>query len=394
MNSTKRRFLGLCAILIAAFSPCLPAAADEIVDIYKELYLGADSLSQQHYLMERMIEVGDPESAPFITEALASLIARQESVKLGSEKQIYFGLVKLIATALGEYGYLPAAPHLWELVTTASDPLVRAEGLFSLGKIKAVDYTDKIALLLRDLNFKPTIDTDAGEKTAFGAIVALGALKQPNGWEPVFAASDSWYSSQTRQMAETTLPEIIEDPTDIIRRLIPGESIPRKTLALKQGLASKAPDSRKISLAVFALTEGLRQRGKDKKEEAALGDLRRKAISGLIGLGSKDPQGVPQLQLSYELGEVDEKLLALQALGIDGGNAAVEALRKIILDLDKMTRDGRADENKDRLARAAIENAGRTRNSLAKPALVAVASNSKWSGSVINAANTALKLLK
>jgi len=393
MNSTKRKFLGLLAIL-ATLSVCLPAAADEIVDIYKELYQSADSLEQQHYLMTRMVELEQPEVAPFLSEALGALITRQEAIKERTQREIYFSLVKLIATALGDYGYLPAAPHLWDLVVTASDPLVRAEALMSLGKVKATDYADEIALLLRDLNFKPTIDADAGEKTAFGAIIALGMLKQPKGWEPVFFASDSWYSNQTRQMAEAILPDIVEDPTDIIRRIIPAESVARKTLALKQGLVSRAPDARKVSLAVFALGEGLHQRGKDKKEEGELGNFRRKALSGLIGLGSKDPQATPYLQQSYEQGEMDEKLLALQALGTDGGDDAVTVLRKIILDLDKQRKDGIADENRDRIARAAIENAGRSGNPLMKPALVAVISNSKWSGSVINAANAALKLLK
>jgi hypothetical protein len=45
------------------------------------------------------------------------------------------------------------------------------------------------------------------------------------------------------------------------------------------------------------------------------------------------------------------------------------------------------------MAKAAIENAALTRNKAVKPALIAVSSNDKWSGSIILAAQTAVKAM-
>jgi hypothetical protein len=381
----------ICLALFAMLG--MPVAADEMTDVYKQLYTNAKDLTEKYTVMMYIIELKDPAIAPMLSDSLANLLLQQESMKSQSDKEAYFKLVKLIAAGIGEYKYRKAEAFLWDLVVSSSDPLVKAEGLIALGKVNAVGYSEKIALLLRDLNFEPTEDTDAGEKIAYGAILALESLKDPKGWAPIFHASDGWYTKRIKQTAERALPNIAEDPTDIIKGILPDEPVSRKILALDQEFVSMARDGRKIELSIFALSEGHKVQGKDRAEQAEFGNLRRNAIVGLIQLKSKSAAALPYLKLSYDIGETDEKLVALQALGVDGGNEATTMLRNIILDLDKLRKDDIYDATKERLARAAIQNAGITRNPAAKAALLAVILNTKWSVSVKNAAEAALKLI-
>jgi hypothetical protein len=95
---------------------------------------------------------------------------------------------------------------------------------------------------------------------------------------------------------------------------------------------------------------------------------------------------------SYSRGYDDEeRLLGLSALGANGEDPAAEALRDIILKLNAEQRSGVSDETRNRMAKAAIENAAISRNRLLKPALMSVAANDRWSGGIILAAQNAMK---
>ncbi|MDP3179999.1 MAG: hypothetical protein Q8M76_18955, partial [Spirochaetaceae bacterium] len=282
---------------------------------------------------------------------------------------------------------------LWDVVLQVPDSLAKAEALISIGKLRAVEYAERISLYLRDLNFSPTQDADDGEKRAYGAIIALEKLRDIRGFSPVFFASEAWYSRRVRLQAERSLLDIVDDPTDAISEIVRLETPERKLRALTAEMSSKATAARKIGVAIQALDLGHQRIARDKNEGLAFAELRKYALRSLIGYKAQGTAPVSGCKESYERGfDDEERLLGLAALGANGADPAATALRDIILKLNADQKGGITDETRNRMARAAIDNAAIAKNRILRVALMSVTSNDKWSNSIIQAAQAALKV--
>ncbi len=387
-----KRFIAFAylALVVAALG-----VADETTEIYQMLFKQAEGLSQKYAAAVNLVGLEDKATAPVLASALEELLLQQRSYSSPIDQELYGTTVRMIAKALGDYKYTAAAPFLWDAAQSVPAPLARAEAIISLGKMRALDYAERIALKLRDLNLKPTEDRDMGEKLAYGCIVALDKLKDVRGFSSVFFAADSWYSLLVRQQAAQSLPNISEDPTDPIKAILGAETPERKLRALQAEAASKASGDRKIEAATLALAIGHQNSPRDKAEAKLLSDLRKAALRMLIANKAKGSGPVEGCQASYEKGfDDEERLIALQALGVNAADPAATALRDIILALNADQKAGVTDDTRNRMAKAAIENAGLAKNKLAKPALLSVSLNDKWSGGVILAAQAALKAIQ
>ncbi len=369
------------------------AMADEETEVYRQIYIQSEGISQKYAALVNLAGLNDKASAPVLADALRDLLATQSSYGSASEKELYGRAIRVVASSLGSYKYKEASPLLWSAVQNVSDPLARAEALMAIGAVRDLDYTERIALLLRNFDIAPSADRDADEKVAYGCIVALQKLKDARGYLAVFYATDAWYSQRTRQLALSALPHITDDPSAALTEIIRNETPERKLLALRESSLSAASAGHKAATALMALTVGLGYSPRDKAEERAMGDLKKGALRQLIALkGQGSAEAALAERQSYERGYDDEeKLLALQALGTNGNDEAATQLRDIILALDRDVRSGVSDDRRNRMAKAAIENAAVTRNQIVKIALVTVSSDDKWSNGVILAAKNALK---
>jgi hypothetical protein len=381
--------IALLALVAAALS-----FADESAEIYRLLYEQAEGLSQKYAAALSIVELNDKSTAPVLVSALEELLIAQKNYSAPSDRETYGQTIRLLAKALGDYKYAQAAPYLWEAAEVVSDPLAEAEAIIAIGKIRDLSYAERIALKLRDLNLKPTADRDAGEKIAYGCIIALDKLKDSRGFSPVFFAAEAWYSQRVRGQAVQSLPNIAEDPTDPIKGILGTEGPERQLRALKAEIASKAKEGRKIEVAILALNLGHLRSTNDKAEAKALADLRKLSLRSLAAYKASGADPADGCVSSYEKGfDDEEKLLALAALGANGSDPAAAALRDFILKLNDNQKAGIADETRNRMAKAAIENASITKNKAVKPALLAVSINDKWSGGIILAAQNALKAI-
>ena len=381
-----KRLIPLLVLLLAG----AVLAADEMTEVYRRIYLESEGLGQKYSAILNLVGLGDRETAPVIAEAFSDLLREQSNYGSPSDRELLSRGLRVTASALGDYKYTEAAPSLWAAVEQAADPLARAEALIALGKVRAAGYAERISLLLRDLNLKPTADIDSGEKMAFAAILALEKLRDGRGFAPVFFATDAWYSQRVRQQAERSLPNIADDPTDPIKAIIASETPERILKALKAEVASKAAPSRKAEAALLALKTGHQKAPRDKAEERVYGELRKLALRALITNKAAGAEPVEPCLASYDRGvDEEERLLGLSALGVNAGDEAAKALSGVILKLNDEQRSGVTSELRNRMAKAAVENAGLTRNKLVRPALVLVASNDTWSGGIILAAKNA-----
>jgi hypothetical protein len=385
-----KRLLALAAMILATAL----VFADETAEIYQMIYQQADTLPQKHAAALNLVSLGDKSTAPILASALDALLLAAQRYTAPGEVELYGSTVRVLAQALGDYKYAPAAASLWDASQSVPDPLAQAEAIISLGKIRALDYAQRIALRLRDLNLTPTMDRDKGEKLAFACVIALGKMKDPAGFSPVFFAAEAWYSQRVRQQAAQALPNIASDPTDPIMEIIKQETADRGLRALQAESDSKAEGPRKIEAAALALDLGHLREARDKSEAKAFGDLRKLALRILISNQDTAPDDAKDCLASYQNGfDDEERILGLQALGANGSDTAATSLRDIVLKLDADQRSGITDETRNRMAKASIEYCGLSKNKIVKPALFAVTIDDKWSNSVIQAAQAALKVL-
>jgi len=387
-----KRFLAF-AVLVAGLSA---AFADETTEIYQALYQQADNLQQKYAAVLNLTSLNDKSTAPVIASALEDLLLQQKTYAGRTDADLFGRTIVVLCRALGDYKYAPAAPSLWDVVEQVPDPLARAEAMMAIGKLRDLGYAERIALLLRDLNMQPAADRDAGEKVAYGAINALGKLKDIRGFSPVFFAADAWYSQRVKQQAVLALPEIADDPTDPIKEILGAESDPgRRVRALKSEDASKAPAARKVETAILALNLGHLKSPNDQVEAKGLADMRKLALRILISNKASGPEPVDGCLSSFSKGfDDEERLLALSALGNNGSDPAATVLRDIILRMNADQKAGLSDLNRVRMAKAAIENAGIAKNKILKPALLAVTMTDSWSSGVLLTAQASLKAIQ
>jgi hypothetical protein len=381
------------ALLTAALSASF---ADETAEIYRNLYEQAEGLQQKYTAVVNIVALNDKTTAPVIASALEELLLAQRSYSSRTDGELYGQTMVVLSRALGDYKYAPSAPFLWDVAQQVPYPLAKAEALMSIGKMRDLEYAERIALMLRDLNMKSPADRDAGEKVAYGAIIALDKLKDLRGFSPVFFAADSWYSLRVRQQAILSLPNISDDPTDPIKEILAAESSPdRRLRALKAESSSKAASARKIETAVLALNLGHLKSPSDPAEARGLAELRKAALRMIVSYKASGSDPVDGCASSFSKGYDDEeRFLALSALGSNPSDPAAESLRSIIFKMNEDQKAGLSDDLRVRMAKAAMENAGLSGNKLLKPVLLAVTMNDRWSSGVLTAARAALKAMQ
>ncbi len=369
----NKKLLNLaCVIIFLGFSSLLTLWAGEAAEMWKRLYQRSTSLEQKLAVMQNLIEQNDPSLVPTLTQSLTELVVGSKNLRTSTEKENWTQLCRLIIRALGNYKATEGAIVIFQCFEEAEDPILKSEALTTMGKIRATDYTERISLLLRDLNLKPEGDSVAREIIAYGCINALEKLKGNIAYKQVFLASQGWYSKRVKDRAMAALPLMSDDPTEVLSELLKELPPDMKLQALQAGLTSAAPQEKKISLVVLALEQGLLEQTVDVRLQSHLGTLRSTAINALINLQSKSPASIEPLRKVIERNyDVNERLNAVLALGIIGNDDATKILSSF-LDRQNQRQLSGTQEADNRFTIALIRALGMTKNPLARPVLQAV----------------------
>ncbi len=385
----------VAGVLILLFCSLTTAVADVNTEVWTRLYNRTDSLQQKYAVMQSIVENHNREIIPVLQNALQELNLEVETVKGATEKSIQVSLMKLIVKELGNLKAVESAEDVYTTLSDAEDVFLKSEAIIALGNMRAIEYTDEIALILRNVNFFPSSDARRDEITAYACVLALGRLRQAEGYRPVFFASIGWYSpkSGVRDRAAEALDTMVDDPTPILSEIITTDSSYReKQAALEAGLRSAAPEEVKTVLATTALEEALRNVGKNITQKAELGKIRRTSMYALISFEAANPEAVPLLeQLLYTKYDMNEKLTAIQTLGVNGTDDAVRALSTYLKYHNERMASG-INPADYRPVRATIEALGNTGNPLASEELIMV-QYSGWANAVIREAKAALERL-
>ena len=385
-------------VLMAALLALPISAADEATRLLGYVLTTANTVAARYSATLNLVTNGDPAGAEYVADALTLELEARSTIRPGVQTEAYERLLQLMAKALGDWRYSNAAASLWRVVQESTEPLTQAEALISLGAIRATEYGERISLMLTDLNSRPARDPEAGEKLAYGAILALERMRFSSGFRAVFFAADAWYSQRVKEQAQTSLPLILADPSVELLDILRVESNPRRLRALQFSLASSLSGEQKIAIARLALQVGIQTNPANRAEATVLANLRKLSLNALVDLGDRSGAAATDFTAAYHLAErnndVDEKLLALRAMGNDRSAASARELAIIITRLNDDQQAGRVNEERNRLMQAALEYAAISRSRELYAALQQVNINNGWSNTIIRLANEALQVLE
>jgi len=316
-------------IISLGFVVVTTATAGQEGESWARLYRRIPDLKQKYSIMQNITALDDRSLEPFLLSSLNDLVYGELS-QYRTNKSTFPDwelLTRSIIKELGDIKAQSATSTIWDVVKTAEVPLLKAESLIALGNIRAMDYAPDIAMMLRNLNFNTGNDRDAAEIEAYACVLALEKMKSEVGFEQVFDASVGWYSDRVTDLASQALPSMSDDPVAQLVTIIKGNpDYKYKRYALNTALSLDVTSAEKTSAAVAALSEGLKYSENDYELNLQLVKLRTDAISAMINIGEATPESPRLLNKAIDEGEIDEKLIAIQALGVDGSDEAATIL--------------------------------------------------------------------
>lgn len=391
----------LFTIALLVLAAVLGFAGSEELEIYSYLYNGALTNTEQLAILQNVAELKISGAGEFYAGALRRLVTGYQNIRDVTEKSAADEQAMLLTELLGTEKYNAAAPDIWRVVESFSDPLVKAEALMALGKMRAVAFLPQVVRVLADLNTRPTPDRLTGERIAFGAIIALEKYQDPSGYLPVYFASVGWYSDRIKGQARKSLPLILAEPTEPMIQVIKssGYDYQTKLAALQTIEESGVANSAKAGVAVAALTEGHRASTNVVAQRTALNQMRKLAISMINRYGTEDEAVYPLLERSYKQfaerndGDRDEALDAIVTLAALGTDESARRLSSFLMTINQKLQSGTHTRKDEDLVREIIPALGRTGRPIARPALNSVTALN-WTEAVKNLAREALQNIR
>lgn len=386
-----------CMVIVLLLAAASIGFADsEELDIYTYLYDGAITVTDQLGILQSVAELGISGAGDFYARALTRLIREYPTIRDSLERESADNAVILLAECLGNEKYTASAGELWRSVEAFSNPLVKAEALMALGKMRATAYLPQVIQTLSDLNTRPAADRLAGERIAFGAIIALEKYQDVSGYLPVFFASTGWYSDRIKQQAGASLSVILADPSEPLSTVIRGSGYPyaAKLLALRTIEASNVSNESKAATALTAFTEGWRASTNDVRLRMDLASMRKEAIGMLRRYGTSDAAVYPLLERSYKEGvDTEERLGAVAVLSSLGTEDAARLLSSFLMIINGKLQSGTLTQVDEQMVRSIIPALGATGQAIARPALRSVQALD-WTNAVKNLATEALRNIR
>jgi hypothetical protein len=374
-------------------------AQSEEVAVWSEMFNAAYTVEEQHVYIKNVSDSGLSGAEEFYARALRRLLDEFPSLTTRSEWDAADSSARILVTRLGEAKYAAAAGDMWQTVDYFSNALVKADALIALGQTGNKDYLPQVVQLMKDLNSQVQADRDMRERferIAYGAILSLENYRDPSGYLPVFFASTGWYADRIKNQASISLPNIMDDPTEPLLEVIasPGYTYDIKDLALRTSERSQSSAESKARVAVAALTEGWNASTNDVHQRQILSQMRKLALSMIRRYTTTDAAVYPQLDKSYNNGDMDEKLAALQALSALGTEDSARLVSAYLRIIHQRRLSGTLTTNDEQLVRVIIPvlgNIGSVGRTQSRPVLVLVEQSPQWTNTVKNLASQALR---
>jgi len=314
----------------------------------------------------------------FYHDALKLLLLKTPDVKTREDREANDASARIICQGLAAEKYNAAAADLWQAVLTfdiihdINQGLPMQDALTAVGEVGGKEFLPHIILRLDDFNTNILSDVESRrrvQRAVVGCINALEALHEAEGFRPVFFASIGWYDPSIKSMASVALPNIVDDPGDIIIGIIEDTSNtpPIKYEAWREMLRTRAPDSSKAKVAAAALNTGWYYSTQNATFQRNLREMRMSAIDTIRMLGVADNSVYANLDRSYtnnfinnvpDYNEINKTLNCLSVIATD---EAVQLLLKYLRELNLRRRGGPWGNKERQMLQWVIPSIGATR---------------------------------
>jgi hypothetical protein len=352
---------------------------EEDLEIYSYLYENSNSPTEQFNILQVLQVQKLNGSGEFYARAFNQVVNRASDIRAYSatERVAANDLAQTLAALIGDEKYTTSAPDLWRAYNEfPTAPLVRAECLISLGKLRDTNFLPQIVRVLESLNAIPpkgSEEVDANSYIARGAILALEKYRDVSGYLPVFLMSVSGYPKRIQDLAKATLPVILEDPSELLTAQVirsPRFEPSVKMVALQIIEDSNVPKTSKAMAAAAAFTEGWRSQPSTPRERTEIALLRKTSMEMIGRHGASDPAIYPLLERSYKEGsDTNEKTTSIQTLGSLATEDSAKQLSSFLLILIGRIQAGTNNRTDEDMIREIIPAIGMTAKAPGRAAL-------------------------
>lgn len=305
-------------------------------EVWSRMYKRSVSPELKFSVMLNIVELNDRGMIPLLEEILSEdIIANLNNKRSVNQERDFIELTKLVVKELGELKSKGSATLVYNIVKETKDPLLKADGIVALGNMRATNYLNNIAFILKSLNMRPvegvSSDIENEARVAYGCITALDRFKDIEGYSPVFFASVGWYNQRVRYFADKVLKTIVENPTEALIPIIADGAFLEKEKAIKEIAACRAPAKDKAAASREAMKQGFDNVPESIQETMILTTIRKDAIKILYSNKSDNVEDVYYLSQSVKNGvDLEEKIFAVKTLGVNGTDEAIGALSAIL----------------------------------------------------------------
>jgi hypothetical protein len=349
----KRYLLALifCFIGMTAFSQKLD------VSYFRGDYLKEDGTFEDRLrVLEAVRDARLTGVGSFFHEALKYLLTRGADIN-AKDRPIAEQSAVILCEGLAEEKYTAAAGDLWQTVVFFDVARDNNEGfamqsaLVALGQVGGKEYAPHVIQRLNFFNTQTFSDVETRrrvQRAVAGCVRALEAFHEMDGYRPVFFVYTGSYDKNIQDIAANTLPNIVDDPAEVISAIIrdPSNNPRVKYDAWKEMLRTRAPGASKANVAAVALSTGWNYSTTDLSFQTNLREMRKGAIDTIRQFGAPDDSIFSSLEKSYSNNfisntpDYDEIRFTLSALSAINSEPAVELLQKFLRELHDRRRSG------------------------------------------------------
>lgn len=300
-----------CLVIVVFLLAGMAFANNSDLSFYTEEYnkTGATVFELLDVLLavkeENLTGIGD-----FYLNAIKVFIQRLPNYSSNHERTAVEEAARLILRGLAAEKQIEAAPQIWlllqyfDIVHPQNDGFIMYETYVAMGQIGAKEYAPHFAGHLENYNQSATPDQHLKtiiQRVVPGIVNALEALREPVGVKPVFYVSIGWYDTDIRAIASAAIPNIVDDPGEIISEIIldPFNGPSVKSAAWQEMLKTKAGNESKGIVAAVALETSYTFIAPYRESQSILRAMRMSAIDTIRIVGVQDSSVYAFLERTY-----------------------------------------------------------------------------------------------
>ena len=408
-GGTMKRFL-----ITLAF--CFAAAALFAQDMSKQTsaFTRTDgSFSERLEVMLIVQETGATGIGDFYRSVLRYAVLKNGDIKTQRERTDAEKTAVIICQGIAAEKVTGVAAELWQMIDAfdvsrsgGNEGDAMREAAVALGKIDGREYLPRLIQRLNNFNTQSYNDQETKkrvQKAVLGFVDALETFKDISGYRPVFNVYSGSYDPPIREIAYRALPNITDDPSDVVVEIIqdPSTNAHIKLMVWNEMLKTRAPSSSKAKVAAAALATGWNYTTSDIALQSSLTELRKGAIDAIRRFGASDNSVYLNLKKSYDNNfinnspDFNEIQITLETLATLKTDEAVGLLLEFLRVLHERRRSGPWARKERDVLGWVIRNLGATgtNSTEARFLLTTIGRDSKYTSQENKWAQDALKLL-